>query len=165
MTSQLNTKLDQGTIMAITTLATEKDKTGAVIEIKHTTGLGYTQVLPFYMKQYASLCDKGWAHPAFSASNTSKAVYAEEHGTVIGHIVYNLLDDQLKTAWILLSAVNEGHRQRGIFKLMRKHFESTVKKAGSKKVISYVHIDNAAMVRANAGVGMKPFYYKMEQNI
>jgi RimJ/RimL family protein N-acetyltransferase len=151
--------------MAITTLATEKDKKGSTVQIKHTSALSYTPVLPFFMKQFSNLCDKGWAHPTFTASNTTKAVYAEIQGKVVGHIVYNLLDDQLKTAWIVLSAVDEEYRQRGIYNLMHTQFESTIKKAGSKKIASYVHIDNIPRQNSCASSGMRPFYYKMEKDL
>lgn len=151
--------------MAITTLSTGVDKKGSKVTIKHTTAIGYTPVLPFFMKQFAELVDKGWAHPAFTASNTSKAVYAEIDGRVVGHIVYNILDDQLKTAWITLSAVDSEFRQRGIYNMIYSQFEATVKKAGSKKIASYVHIDNKPRQASCASTGLKPYYYKMEKDL
>lgn len=151
--------------MAIVKLATEKDKTGAEVVIKSTTAIGYTPVLPFFMKQFADLCDRGWAHPIFTASNTTRAIYCEIDGKVAGHIVYTILEDHVKTAWIYLSAVDNKYRRRGLYNLMHTHFEQTVKKLGSQKIVSYVHIDNTPRQASCESVGMKPFYYKMEKDI
>ena len=151
--------------MTITTLGTEKDKKGTTVIIKNTTSIGYTPVLPFFMKHFSQLCDLGWAHPAFTATNNSKAVYAEIDGKVVGHIVYNILEDQVKTAWIYLSAVDDNYRQRGIYNLMHKHFEEAVKKLGSQKIASYVHVENLPRQNSCKSVGMVPYYYKMEKNL
>lgn len=151
--------------MVITTLATEKDKKGSTVVIKNTTAIGYTPVLPFFMKHFADLCDRGWAHPIFTATNTTRAIYAEIDNKVVGHIVYNIQDDNVKTAWILLSAVDPDYRQRGIYNLMHKQFEAVIKKLGSKKIASYVHVDNKPRQASCESVGMKPFYYKMEKDL
>lgn len=151
--------------MAIVTLATETDKKGSEVVIKNTTAIGYTPVLPFFMKQFSELCQLGWAHPVFTCNNTTRAIYAEIDGQVVGHIVYNILEDQIKTTWIYLSAVDDNFRQRGIYNLMHKHLETTVKKLGSQKIASYVHVDNKPRQASCASVGMKPFYYRMEKEL
>jgi GNAT superfamily N-acetyltransferase len=151
--------------MSIVSLGVGKDKTGAEVEIKHTSAIGFTPVLPFFMKQFVALIEKGWAHYSLTANNDSRAIYAEIDGRVVGNIVYKILDDQTKTAWIILSAVDDDYRQRGIYNLMYRQFEPMVKKLGCKKIASHVHVDNKPRQASCASTGLKPFHYRMEKDL
>ncbi len=82
-----------------------------------------------------------------------------------GHIVYDILDDSYKTAWIVFSCVEDGFRRRGLYKMMHRHFEQIVRNAGSKRIASHVHVDNAVRQASCASVGMKPDFLRMEKNI
>jgi len=149
----------------IKTLADVLDKTGTSVKIKHTNEIGWTPVLTFYMKSYAELVEMGLGHPVLTANNANSAVYAEIDGKVVGHILYNILDDQIKTAWIILSAVDKDYRKRGIYNLMHTQFEKFIKANGSKKIASHVHINNRARQASCESAGMKKVWYKMEKDI
>jgi RimJ/RimL family protein N-acetyltransferase len=149
----------------IRTMAETVDKTGTPILIKHTNEIGWTPVLTFFMKNYTELIESGHGHPVFTANNTNSAIYAEIDGKVVGHILYNILDDQIKTAWIILSAVDKDYRQRGIYNLMHTQFEKVIKTAGSKKIASHVHVNNLARQASCESAGMKKVWYKMEKDL
>jgi GNAT superfamily N-acetyltransferase len=117
------------------------------------------------MKQFVDLYNLGWASPYFSASNFSRAVYAEINQRVVGHIVYNVLDKGIRTAWICLSAVDPDYRQCGIYKLMHTQFEAEAKRIGCGKIASFVHVDNLPRIKGCESVGMEPKFYKMEKDL
>lgn len=149
----------------INKLAVCKDKLGSDVVIKSTTTLSHTPVLPFFLKNFSQLIERGFSHSVMPQLNNSRAVYAEIDGKIVGHIVYSIQDDPTKTAWVMLSAVDEDFRQRGIYKLMNEYFENLVKMQGSKKVASYVHVDNKAMIASCESAGRRPYYYRMEKNL
>jgi ribosomal protein S18 acetylase RimI-like enzyme len=117
------------------------------------------------MKNYTELVENGLGYPVFHASNTNPAVYAEIDGKVVGLILYKFQDDQIKTAWIILSAVDKDYRQRGIYKLMHKEFEKILKSAGCKKISSHVHVNNKARLASCESAGLEKVWYKMEKNL
>lgn len=146
-------------------LADTQDKTGASVMIKHVSQIGYSPVFTFYIKNYAELIEANLGYPVFKAQNITPAIYAEIDGKVVGHIVYELMDDPIKTAWIVLSAVDSNFRQRGIYNLMHAQFEKFVKAAGSKRIASHVHLNNVARQASCESCGMKKVWYKMEKDI
>lgn len=152
-------------VQTIKVLANATDKTDAKVTLKHVNQIGYSPVFTFYIKNYAELIEADLGYPVFKASNTTPAIYAEIDGRVVGHIVYELMDDPIKTAWIVLSAVDKDYRQRGIYNLMHDQFEKFVKALGSKRIASHVHINNVARQASCESCGMKKVWYKMEKNI
>lgn len=147
-------------------IAIEKDSTGTEITVKHVNTLGNCSVVPFFMRNFAELIEKGFAHNFITFSNKSKAIYIEIDNRIVGHIVYDFRpDDVLKTAWIIFSCVDKDYRHRGLYNIMHRHFEETVKKSGSKKIASYVHVDNSARIASCKSVGMNPHCYRMEKEL
>lgn len=152
--------------MTITVLNTTLDKQGTEVSIKFTTSVQLTPVIPFFLKNFSELINLGYAHSHVPhIGKDTKAVYAEIDGQVVGHIVFNYIDDLTKTAWIVLSAVDSNYRGRGIYNLMHTQFETVIKSQGSRKIASYVHVDNLPRQASCASVGMKPFYLRMEKNL
>lgn len=152
--------------MTITVLGNTIDKKGDAVTVKFTTTVQFTPVLPFFLKNFSELINLGFSHSLMPVvGRDTKAVYVEINGQVVGHILFNYVDDVTKTAWIVLSAVDSNYRQRGLYNIMHEHFETVIKSQGSKKIASYVHVDNLARQASCASVGMKPFYYRMEKNL
>jgi hypothetical protein len=143
----------------------EKDKTGVEVSVKLAQQIGGSPVLPFFLRNYADLIDNGHSNPFLFGTNKSKAVYIEVDNEVAGHIVYDILDDAYKTAWIVFSCVEDGFRRRGLYMIMHRHFEQIVKNAGSKRIASHVHVDNKVRYASCEAVGMKPDFYRMEKTI
>jgi hypothetical protein len=151
--------------MADITIATEKDKTGQDVTIKMAQQIGGSPVMPFFLRNYAGLIDAGHSNPFMFGTNKSKAVYIEINGQVAGHIVYDILEDNYKTAWIVFSCVEDGFRRRGLYNIMHRHFEQIVRNAGSKRIASHVHVDNKVRQASCASVGMKPDFIRMEKTL
>lgn len=143
----------------------EKDKTGAEVIIKSVLNIGNTPIIPFFLKNYAALIENGHALPLIMGTNNSRAIYAEINGVIAGHIVYEIQTDVAKTAWITFSCIEDNFRQRGIYKLLHKHFEVAAKAAGSQKIASHVHVTNIARQASCQSVGMKPVFYRMEKEL
>jgi len=151
------------TRMADTLIETTKDKTGVEVVVKHANPIGGTPVIPFFLRHYSELIENGLAPPAIVGTNKHKAIYAEIDNKVVGHIVYEFLDDAYKTAWITFSAIENSYRRRGLYDILHTNFEKTVKASGSLKIASHVHIDNKARQTSCAKVGMQPAFYRMEK--
>ena len=52
----------------------------------------------------------------------------------------------------------------GIYNIMFKHFETQAKKLGSKKIMSFVHVDNHRRLSCKS-VGLNAEFYRMEKRI
>jgi ribosomal protein S18 acetylase RimI-like enzyme len=151
--------------MADVVIGKEIDKTGAEVTVKLAPTIGNSKIVPFFLKNYAKLIEDGLAHPIITFNNKNKAVYAEINGQVVGHIVYEVQEDVAKTGWITFSCIDDNFRQRGIYNILHRHFETTVKQAGSKKIASHVHVTNMPRQASCASVGMKPVFYRMEKEL
>lgn len=141
------------------------DRTGQMIEIRYSNNIGGSPVVPFFLKNYAKLMEDGYAHPFIMGTNKSKAIYAVHNGKVVGHIIYDILEDAYKTAWIVFSCVDEDYRGRGLYRMMHQWFETTVKNNGSKKIASHVHVENKTRQASCVAVGMEPVFYRMEKDL
>ena len=151
---------------AITQLAIEKDKTGQDVVVKFANPIGGTPIISFYHRHYSVLIENGFTNPTFAATNLKhKGVYLEINGEMAGHIVFEMLDDSYKTLWITFSCVEDKFRRRGLYEIMHKHIEEYAKKQGSRKIASFVHVDNKVRQASCAKVGMTPYYYRMEKNL
>lgn len=151
--------------MTESVIATEKDKTGATVTIKWAKKIGGTAVTPFFLRNYAELIENGHSASFMFGTNNSKAVYAVIDNKVVGAIVYDTQEDAFKTAWIVLSCIDNNYRRRGIYMMLHKHFENVVKNEGSKRLASHVHVDNVIRQASCEVVGMKPDFLRMEKTL
>lgn len=151
--------------MTDTTLATEVDKLNCKVTIKFCDSIGGTPLVPLFMKNFSKLMEDGHAHYNFSGHNRCKAIYAEIDGKIVGHVVFEIIDDIFKTTWVILSAINTEYRRRGVYTMMHQHLEKQAKKLGSKKIASNVHVDNVAMKLNCEKLGRKTSYHRMEKEL
>jgi hypothetical protein len=151
--------------MADTLVETTTDKTGETVLIKLANPIGGSPVIPFYLRHFSELIDNGHAHPIIVGTNKHKAMYAEINGEVAGHIVFEILDDPYKTAWITFSVIENNFRRRGLYDILHKNFEKHVKTTGSLKIASLVHVNNTVRQASCAKVGMEPVFYRMEKQL
>lgn len=146
-------------------LAIEQDRMGVDVAVHYTECIGFSPALPFFLRNFAELIEAGHAHPLIAGSNRSKAVWACAGEQVIGVIVFDILDDTVKTAWKNLSCVDAGWRGRGIFKILHSHFEAAAIRLGSKIVASNVHVDNLTHQTVVQTVGCVPSFIRMEKKL
>jgi GNAT superfamily N-acetyltransferase len=150
--------------MSFVVLAKELDLTGAEVTVKSVVSIGHNPIVPVLMRNYADLIEQGYSNFHVGFANRSKAIYLEIDDKIVGHIVYDVLpDDALKTAWIQLSYVDPSFRKRGLYNIMHKYFEQTIKECGSKRIASYVHPNNTARLASCESVGMSVRFHRMEK--
>ncbi len=149
--------------MAGKIIGTEKDKTGAEVIVKLADPIGGSPIIPFFYRHFATLIENGHTNPLMSGTNKSKAVYVEIEGKLAGHIVYEFLEDPYKTTWITFSCIEDDYRRRGLYEIMHRHLEDLAKKANSRKIASFVHVNNTVRQASCAKVGMEPVFYRMEK--
>jgi len=139
--------------MKITNLGIETDKLGNEISIMHTDTLGMSPIYTFFLRQNAQLIDDGLAWPVTTWDDFKcGAVYATQGDKILGHIVYDT--EKPGMLWIVLSAVSEDSRGRGIYTLLHKHFEQLAKDMGKSGIMSHVHKNNHARLKSAEKVGM-----------
>ena len=145
-------------------LNSETDKLGNEIKIFRTDQLGMSPIYTFFLRQMAELIDKGFGTSTTTWDDkTCGAVYAEQDGKILGHIVYDT--NKPGHLWITLSAVDETCRGRGIYTILHKYFEQTAKEKGCQYISSYVHVKNLVRQKSAEKVGMKPLFYYMIKKI
>jgi len=146
-------------------ISTEADKQGMMINVRYAEEIGNTPVVSFFLKSLAGLIDSGYSLQMIAGANRHRAVYIEHNNLVIGHIVFEMLDPPVKTAWIVLSSIDPNFKRRGLYTILHGHFERIVKEMGARKIASFVHVDNIARQKSCAQVGMVPVYYRMEKDL
>ena len=151
--------------MAEVVLAKEIDKQGTELIIKFGPTLGSTPVVPVFLHEYAAHIEKGFAYNYMIASNMSKVIYATIGGEVAGFIIFDYQNDIPKTLWINFGAVVDKYKNRGIYSILHRHLEKSAKANGSKKIHSFVHINNTAMLEASKKIGKQPVFYRVEMDI
>lgn len=151
--------------MADSKLAVVKDKTGTEVTVMYCPVVGGTKCMTFFLQQFVKLIENGYAHPHITGNNKLKAIYATIDGKIVGQITFDVQDDYAKTTWINLSSVDENYRSRGIYNILHRHLEEFMPQFGSRKLASFVHVDNLTRQASCNRVGMKPVYYRMEKDI
>lgn len=152
--------------MVVKKIGSEPDSTGAIVTATYMEAIGGSRIVPVLMKNFVKLIEDGHAGKWVTFNNKSKAVYIEIDNKIVGHIVYDhRSDDLFKTAWIILSWVDENYRRRGLYKILHKYFEKVLKETGSTKIASYVSVNNAARLASCESVGMIKHCYRMEKHL
>jgi GNAT superfamily N-acetyltransferase len=144
-------------------LSKELDKNGKEINICRVDKISMSPVYTFFLRQIADLIDNRHAYPVSTWNDSCGAIYAEENGNILGHIVYDA--NKADVLWIVLSAVDEDHRGRGIYTILHRYFEKTAKELNFNFISSHIHINNTVRLKSAEKVGMKPVYYYMAKKI
>ena len=142
-------------------LATETDLMGSTLEIYQYPTLDWSPAYPLFIKTYAELVEKKLA-AATTAWNKHSCgvVYAELDTRVIGAMVYDPAHPEFtESLWVTLWCVDPEYRQRGLIKILFKHFEHIGRELGKTNILAHTHLNNHAVAKACESVGMKPVSY------
>jgi len=134
------------------------------VMIKNVEFLSMCEAFPFFLKQYAALVERGHAHPHNSWTNTSRCIYAMLDDKVIGCIVYDY-SKVTKMIWVILLAVDESYRRKGVFSALHRELERTAKKLDAKKIANHVHVNNTVSRQANESVGLEVEFFRMVKHL
>ena len=148
-------------------LAIETDKLNSTIQIVYVDSLSdMPKLYSFYLRENANLIDNGHAYPIITHNDTDHAIVALQDDNILGFILFNYGGpaNLAKLGWIVMSAVDERYRSRGIFTILNKHFEDLCKNNGCNTISSLVHKNNKVRLASAAKVGLKPtFKYLMKR--
>jgi GNAT superfamily N-acetyltransferase len=152
----------------ITLMGTETDKLGNEIRIFNSTTLAMSPFYTFFLRQIANLIDNGFGYPFTSwEDGNCGGVYAvDSNDKILGHIVYST--EFVKTSgtlWIVLSAVDEDSRGRGIYTMMHPYFEQVAKEKGCWAISSHVHKNNKVRLASAEKVGMGQVFHYMGKKL
>lgn len=142
-----------------------QDKTQAIISVNLASSLGGSIIVPLFLREIASLMEKGWASQIMMGSNDSKVIYAKIENEVAGFIVFHYLNDYQKSTWIIVGTVFEKYRGRGIYKIMHSHLEKVAKKDNSGSINSHVHCDNIPMLAICKSIGKEAVFYRTSMEL
>ena len=152
-------------MLVVSTLGTVKDKTRSSVSIKSVNTLGGSIIVPLFLREAASLIEKGWANQAIIGSNDSKVIYAEIENEIAGFIVFNFENNYQKTTWIVIGTVFEKYRGRGIYKIMHSYLEKIAKDNKSSRVSSHVHCDNVPMLAICKSIGKEALFFRTSKEL
>ncbi len=154
--------------MIKTLLGTELDKYNNPVTISYVDSIGYSPIVPMYMKNFAKLVEQGYAsaHILTGVNDQCKAIIAEEDEDLVGCMLFILKHEiPIITAWIYFTHVEERVRGRNIYKLMYNHLLKKVPEFGVTAVSSLVHIDHTSMIKACDSTDRKAKYLYMETQL
>ena len=145
--------------MKITNIATEKDKLDNTVLVMHSDSLVLSPIYTFFLRQMANLIDSGlgYADDDWKEKNCSVVYATTEDGKILGHIVYEHKSNE--TLFIILGAVDEQARGRGIYTLLHKYFEQVAKEKGCWAITSFIHKNNKISLASAEKLGKKPIMY------
>jgi RimJ/RimL family protein N-acetyltransferase len=145
-------------------IARELDKKGSQVVVKYTDSLTNSPVTPVFLRNLAELIDKGHTNSSMSGHNNCSAIFVEVDNKVVGHIVFDIIRNA-KSAWIVLSGIDNSYRKRGLYSIMHKHFEKVISDLGCDKIQSHVHVNNTDRLASCNAVGMQPEFYRMVKHL
>lgn len=148
-------------------LATEIDRLGRKIEIYHSTKLEFSPAYAFFLKEYAKLIEKGHAFPVTVWNdNTCGVVYACLNNTVIGASVYDTDNPMYPNSlWIILTALDDSAKNKGIFSLIAKHRDQVCLNLGKRNLVAHVHDNNQIVLRIMKTSGWKSTFQVITKKV
>lgn len=149
---------------SIKKLATKQDSHGKVLEVFFQDSLTGCPAMSMFLKTYAELIDRGWAHPNMTWSNKCRMIWAEHQEQVVGGICYEYASDT-RLGWIILSFVDPAWRGRRINELLQTAIEEDLRRSGADRLGSLVHVDNQPRQKAAARTGLVPQFYRMNKTL
>jgi RimJ/RimL family protein N-acetyltransferase len=142
-------------------LGIETDKAGNSLTVYKSKQLGMSPAYSFFIKSFAETVDLGFAYPVTTWDDKRcSVIYVTVKDEIVGQITYDT-DSPMAPGflWIVLSSVKSSYRGQGIYKLMHKYIDQIGKDGKYEGVVSYVHVDNQAQLRALESVDKKPIFY------
>jgi RimJ/RimL family protein N-acetyltransferase len=137
-----------------------KDKTQASVSVNLSSSLGGSVIMPLFLREAASLIEKGWAQPMIIGTNDSKVIYAKIEDEIVGFIVFNYQNDYQKSTWIVVGTVFEKYRGRGLYKIMHSYLEKVAEDNNSGSINSHVHCENVSMIATCRSIGKETLFYR-----
>lgn len=141
-------------------IGTEVDKLGNEIKINFCNYESLpARVTAFFAKQWGELLEAGFATSNFIPSIKScRVIYLTSNDEIIGLRVWVWEHSATR---IILTAIDKNYRRRGLLKLIVKYYNIRVTNGNCTKSITFIHVNNTAMMEAARQAGYVPEVVKM----
>ena len=143
-------------------IGTEVDNLGNEIKVyfcSHETMPA--KVTAFFAKQWAELIELGFADANYIPSiNACRVIYITSNDKIVG---LRLWIWELSSTRIILTSIDKNHRRRGLLKLIVKHYDGRMIAGNCVKSITFIHVDNTAMIEAARKSGYEVEFLKMSK--
>lgn len=143
-------------------LGTETDKFGNEIKVYFCNYDNMpAKVTAFFAKQWAELLEAGFATSNYIPSiNSCRVIYITSNDEIIGLRIW--VWEQNNTR-IILTSIDKNYRRRGLLKLIVKYYDTRVIDNKCNKSITFIHVNNTAMIEAARQAGYEVEFLKMSK--
>ena len=145
-------------------IAVRQDARGNDLAIFFQDSMTGCPAMSMFLKTYAELLDRGWAHPNMTWSNKCRMIWAEHQEEVVGGICYEYAQDT-RLGWIILSFVDPTWRGQRINELLQNLVEHDLRQSGADRLASLVHVDNHSRQKSAERTGLIPQFYRMNKTL
>lgn len=156
--------------MTIKTLGNEVDKKGSSLIIKHSSTASFTPAYTFFLREIASLIDNKNGLPyTYWNDRDCSMIWAEEleTGKVVGILCYDtsFSKKMMPHFSIILTAVDENYRQRGIHTIMNSYYEDQARLNNCIAIRATVNMNNHVRFKTAEKDNLKPLFYIMSKQL
>jgi len=143
-------------------IGTEVDNLGNEIKVHFCSQETMpAKVTAFFAKQWAELLESGLATSNYIPSiNACRVIYLTVNDEIIGLRLW--VWEQNNTR-IILTSIDKNYRRRGLLKLIVKYYDDRVINGNCKNSITFIHVDNIAMIEAARQAGYEVEFLKMSK--
>ncbi len=154
--------------MTFEILGNEIDKKGNNLILKHCDHVSFTPAYTFFIREVASLIDNGNGLPyTYWNDKDCSIIWAEQENKVVGILCYDnsFSSKMMPHLSIILTAVDENYRQRGIHQIMNKHFEEQARIKKCVAIRATVNLNNHVRFKTAEKDNLSPLMYIMSKKI
>lgn len=141
-------------------------KTGETIVIKHSAQLALSPAYTFFLREMANLMDEGFAFNLTSwRDKDCGIVWGEIDNNITGIFAYSKEGIWSDIMLILLTAVEKGHRKKGIHTILNRYYEKIAKNLGCNFTCATVSHKNKIRLITAEKDGYKFAYHRLYKKI
>lgn len=148
-------------------LAIEKDKLGDDLIVKLSPTLAFSPAYLLFLKQQVQLLENGHGTNFTTWEDKNCGViYTESVEKINGFIVYDHSEAESKGMLsIVLTAVDNDARGRGIYSIMHKWFEEIARRKGCSLIRATVSPKNTHRLKTCEAVGLKIGFHLLYKQV
>jgi hypothetical protein len=141
-------------------LGTEIDSLGNEVKIHFCLHENMSAKLTsFFIIKLADLLETGFATSNYIPNiNLCRVIYITLNDEIIGLRIWVW---EQKNTRIILTSIDKNYRRRGLLKLIAKYYDHRVITGNCNKSITFIHVNNTAMVEAAKQTGYEVEFLKM----
>lgn len=141
-------------------LGTELDKLGNEVKVHFCLHENMpSKLTSFFARQWAELLESGYVTSNYIPNITScRVIYITSKDEIVGLRLWTWSNN---TTNIILTSVDPKFRRKGLFEIISRYYDQRLIKGDCVKSITFIHIDNIAMIEAAKKAGYDIEFVKM----